>query len=232
MTAIAKTDRKTGARRSLIGHSLDIALAAARLLAAPVLRSRLETTCGHRLTEVQLARLTCLAGLHDCGKALVGFQANISVALAQVRTQVAATSAYDPIAEMDELAAELLRRFPTALGEAAPIQWTCSLDHLFAGLTMLADWLGSSLPVAGDDWRPSRRCLTRCPGPVGTRGRPRSTGASRGWRAPIRPRSRAGWCGHWPGISARTASHGQSPACPTRTSGSRPGPGPSPAPSG
>ena len=56
---------------------------------------------------------------------------------------------------MDALAVELLRRFPTALGEAAPIQWTCSFDHLFAGLTMLADWLGSSLPVAGDDWRPA-----------------------------------------------------------------------------
>ena len=214
MTAIAKTDRKTGACRSLIGHSLDVALAAARLLAAPVLRSRLERACGHRLTEVQLARLTCLAGLHDCGKALVGFQeritgqgrgtshlaealaalmaepriqqalripllgawfsdpsaalfcaichhgspvsqANISVALAQVRAQVAATSAYDPIAEMDALADALLQRFPAALGEAAPIQWICSLDHLFAGLTMLADWLGSSLPVAGDDWRPA-----------------------------------------------------------------------------
>ncbi|WP_295388778.1 hypothetical protein [uncultured Thiodictyon sp.] len=61
---------------------------------------------------------------------------------------------YDPIAEMDGLAAELLRRFPLALVAAPPIQWTSSLDHLYAGLVMLADWLGSSLPVMGEDWRP------------------------------------------------------------------------------
>ena len=213
MNAIAKTDGKTGAGRSLIGHSLDVALATERLLAAPVLRSRVETACGHPLTETHLARLTFLAGLHDCGKALVGFQDHtvgqgrgtshgaealaalmadpraqralrvpllnswfsdpsaalfcaichhgsplaqpaISVALAQVRAQLAATPSYDPIAEMNGLATELLQHFPMALVAAPKIQWTCSLDHLYAGVVMLADWLGASLAVAGAEWRP------------------------------------------------------------------------------
>ena len=213
MTALAKTDRSTGATRSLIAHSLDVALAASRLFAAPVLRSRLQTTCGHALTDTHLARLSCLAGLHDCGKAVVGFQqritgqgsgtshlaealaalmaepkvqealhvpllsawfsdasaalfcsichhgspvaqADISAALAQVRWQVTASASYAPIVEMGHLADELLRRFPQALEDATPIQWTHSFDHLCAGVVMLADWLGSSLPVAGPNWRP------------------------------------------------------------------------------
>lgn len=213
MTAIGKTDPATRTTRSLIAHSLDVALAASRLFAAPVLRSRLQTACGHALADVHLARLSCLAGLHDCGKAVVGFQqritgqgpgtshvaevlaalmaepkvqgalrvpllstwfsdpsaalfcsichhgspvaqGDISAALAQVRWQVGKSASYDPVAEMSILATELLRRFPQALDAAPPIQWTASFDHLCAGVVMLADWLGSSLPVAGPDWRP------------------------------------------------------------------------------
>jgi CRISPR-associated endonuclease/helicase Cas3 len=213
VTAIAKTDRETGARRSLIGHSLDVALAASCLLSAGVLKDRLAVACGHALTATHLARLAYLAGLHDCGKALVGFQeritgqgpgtshlaealaalmgepkvqaalgvselspwfsdasaalfcaichhgspvaqGDISVALARVRAQVAASASYDPVREMESLTAELRQRFPQARGSAPPIQWTTSFDHLFAGVVMLADWLGSSLPVPGPDWRP------------------------------------------------------------------------------
>jgi CRISPR-associated endonuclease/helicase Cas3 len=62
----------------VIEHSLDVALAAARLVASPVLHSRLETAYGHGLSDTQLARLACLAGLHDCGKTLWGFQQRIS----------------------------------------------------------------------------------------------------------------------------------------------------------
>jgi hypothetical protein len=78
MTAIAKTDRTTGARRSVIGHSLDVALATSRLVSSPVLQARLETACGHGLNDAQLARLAWLAGLHDCGKTLWGFQQRIT----------------------------------------------------------------------------------------------------------------------------------------------------------
>jgi CRISPR-associated endonuclease/helicase Cas3 len=81
-------------------------------------------------------------------------QAAISVALAKVRWQIDAAAGYDPLAEMDRLAAVLLERFPVALDAAAPIRWTSSFDHLFAGVVMLSDWFGSSLPVAGPDWRP------------------------------------------------------------------------------
>ena len=213
MNAIAKRDRETNETRSLIGHSLDVALAASRLVSAPVLRARLETAAGHALTDAQLARLTVLAGLHDCGKAVNGFQqritgqsrgtshlaealaalmaeprvqqalqvpmlatwftdvsaafacsichhgspvdqASISTALAQVPWQVAVESQHDPIAAMTALMDEMVARFPLAASPATPIQWTHSLDHLMAGIFMLADWLGSSLPIIGPDWRP------------------------------------------------------------------------------
>jgi CRISPR-associated endonuclease/helicase Cas3 len=213
MTAIAKSDRNTGETRSLIGHSLDVALAASQLIADRVTRARLEVACGHNLDDTQRARLVVLAGLHDCGKALIGFQlritgqgrgtshlaealaalmaapkvqqalcvpilntwfsdpsaalfcaichhgspvsqAAISNALAQVPSQVQDSGGYNPLQAMEELTAELLRRFPEAQGTTTPVQWTTSFDHLFAGMVMLADWLGSSLPVTGPDWRP------------------------------------------------------------------------------
>lgn len=82
-------------------------------------------------------------------------QADISVALAKVRWQIDASAGYDPLAEMDRLAAELLGRFPATLDAAPPIRWTTLFDHLFAGVVMLSDWFGSSLPLEGPDWRPA-----------------------------------------------------------------------------
>lgn len=215
MTAIAKRDKTTGVTRSLIGHCQDVALAAAGLLAAPVTRARLESACGQVLTPVHQARLTVLAGLHDAGKALNGFQdritgrsrgtshlaellaalqadrrsqaalrvdllsawfsdpsaalvssvchhggpvksADISAAMAQTPVQLDVSGdGYDPVGEMRALMVALLDRFPEALHSAPPIPWTASLDHLFAGLVMGADWLGSSLPVVGPGWRPT-----------------------------------------------------------------------------
>jgi CRISPR-associated endonuclease/helicase Cas3 len=213
MTAIAKRDRNTGETRSLIGHCLDVALAAERLIGDPVMLTRLETACQQPLDATQRARLVLLAGLHDCGKALVGFQrritgqgrgtshlaealaalmahpgvqqalrvpllttwfsdpaaalfcaichhgspvarAAISTALSQVPSQVQDSTDYAPLQELAELSAELLRRFPQAQAQAPAIHWTASFDHLFAGMVMLADWLGSSLPISGADWRP------------------------------------------------------------------------------
>ena len=215
MTAIAKRDKTTGDTRSLIGHCQDVVLAAAGLLTAPVTRARLESACGQVFTPVHQARLTVLAGLHDAGKALNGFQdritgrsrgtshlaellaalqadnrtqaalrvdllsawfsdpsaalvssvchhggpvkaADISAAMAQTPVQLGVRDdGYDPVAEMDGLMVALLDRFPEALLPAPTIPWTASLDHLFAGLVMGADWLGSSLPVVGPDWRPA-----------------------------------------------------------------------------
>ena len=213
MSALAKRCRYTDATRTLIAHSLDVALAANQLMMSPVMRRRLETACGHPLTDTHVSRLTILAGLHDCGKALVGFQlritkqpngtshlaevlsalkacrrvcqalrvpeiaawfsdpsaalfasvchhggpveqAKITAELVNVPWQVAAGNDYDPLNEIANLAAEMARRFPAALDAATPIDWTPSLDHLVAGLVMLADWIGSSCPVVGADWRP------------------------------------------------------------------------------
>lgn len=214
MPAIAKRDQKTGETRTLIAHSLDVALSCSGLLASPVIRARLENACGHFLSDGHIARLTVLAGLHDAGKALNGFQARISgisrgtshlaellaasqadhrihdalhierlqqwfsdpsaalfssichhggpVKQADITAAMAGTpnqlaierEAHDPLEEMRCLMLELLHRFPVSIYEATPIRWTASLDHLFSGLVMGADWLGSSLPIIGPTWRP------------------------------------------------------------------------------
>lgn len=55
-----------------------------------------------------------------------------------------ATDDYDPLAALDALAATVRAAFPLAFrGEAAPIDATPALQQRFAGLVMLADWIGS-----------------------------------------------------------------------------------------
>jgi CRISPR-associated endonuclease/helicase Cas3 len=78
MTAIAKTDRETGATRSLIGHSLDVAHCVHEMLNRGVARGRMSIASGIELTDVHAARLAVLAGLHDMGKATNGFQDRIN----------------------------------------------------------------------------------------------------------------------------------------------------------
>jgi CRISPR-associated endonuclease Cas3-HD len=69
----AKTS-PSGAICSLIDHCHHVAVMARRLVTSSVLRRRLATTFEVDLTEQQLDRLAILAGLHDFGKALKGFQ--------------------------------------------------------------------------------------------------------------------------------------------------------------
>ena len=78
MTAIAKTDRETGATRSLIGHSLDVAHCVHEMLGRGVARRRLSMACGIPLNDVHAARIAVLAGLHDMGKSTNGFQDRIN----------------------------------------------------------------------------------------------------------------------------------------------------------
>jgi CRISPR-associated endonuclease/helicase Cas3 len=78
MTAIAKTDRETGATRSLIGHSLDVAHCVHEMLSRGVARRRLSMACGISLNDVHAARIAVLAGLHDMGKSTSGFQDRIN----------------------------------------------------------------------------------------------------------------------------------------------------------
>ena len=52
MTAIAKTDRETGATRSLVGHSLDVAHCVHEMLSRGVARRRLSMACGIPLNNV------------------------------------------------------------------------------------------------------------------------------------------------------------------------------------
>ena len=78
MTALAKLDRSTGAKRTLIGHSLDIAHCVHAMLTRGVSRRRLGAAIGLDLSDVHVARLAVLAGLHDMGKATHGFQDRIN----------------------------------------------------------------------------------------------------------------------------------------------------------
>lgn len=54
-----------------------------------------------------------------------------------------ASGGYDPLAALDALAATVRGAFPLAFGGAAPIDASPALQQRFAGLVMLADWIGS-----------------------------------------------------------------------------------------
>ncbi len=64
-----------GSWHSVIGHSLDVAIVARHLIGRSVLRARMSAAFGIGLTDVHRDRLAVLAGLHDGGKCLAGFQA-------------------------------------------------------------------------------------------------------------------------------------------------------------
>jgi CRISPR-associated endonuclease/helicase Cas3 len=60
------------------------------------------------------------------------------------RRHWAPDAAYDPVAALDELARTARQTFPAAFrADAAPIDACPALQHRFAGLVMLADWIGS-----------------------------------------------------------------------------------------
>ena len=61
MYPIAKTDG-TGATRSLLGHCLDVALAAQFILSSPILKERVSRVAGVEISDVHIARLAVLAG--------------------------------------------------------------------------------------------------------------------------------------------------------------------------
>ena len=71
--AWGKTDE--GRIHPLAHHCMDVAAVFERMLELPVVRDRLETAAGGRLTETVRQRLAALAFLHDAGKLHPGFQA-------------------------------------------------------------------------------------------------------------------------------------------------------------
>jgi CRISPR-associated endonuclease/helicase Cas3 len=190
------------------------------MLTRGVARTRLSAAASIVLTDVHVARLGVLAGLHDLGKSTNGFQerirgrgpgtGHVAEAVAAVRAngalpdavraaihaeiindwcedpdgvlyaifchhgepvagprinacgsvltqQWTAASDNDPVVELHALTTALLRAFPLALESASPFPATTRFQHLLAGLTMTADWMGSDArfhPVVGDDERP------------------------------------------------------------------------------
>lgn len=63
-----------GETRSVFDHCFDVAVTVSAILNRDIERRRLNTAFGTDLTEAHLARLSVLAGLHDFGKTLKGFQ--------------------------------------------------------------------------------------------------------------------------------------------------------------
>ena len=63
---------------SLIDHSVDVAAVAEALLNLPTIRARLGSLAGRELSDVDIARLCFLVGLHDAGKVNHGFQARLA----------------------------------------------------------------------------------------------------------------------------------------------------------
>lgn len=85
--AWGKLDRAgSGARLSLVGHSLDVAAVLEALLGQTLLRERLAVLAGRpTLSSLTCRRLGALAFLHDVGKASLGFQSKSLQADDQLR---------------------------------------------------------------------------------------------------------------------------------------------------
>ena len=80
--AWAKSPNRKGATGSgwlsLIDHSIDVAAVAEALANLPTIRARLGSLAGRDLSDVDIARLCFLVGLHDAGKVNHGFQARLA----------------------------------------------------------------------------------------------------------------------------------------------------------
>jgi CRISPR-associated endonuclease/helicase Cas3 len=66
---------RTTAQHSLLDHMIDVAACFEALARSRALRRALEVAAGRPLDDIDLARLTVIAFLHDLGKANAGFQA-------------------------------------------------------------------------------------------------------------------------------------------------------------
>ena len=81
---------------SLLDHCRHVAVMTRRLMASLVLRRRLAAAFETDLTERHLDRLAILAGLHDFGKALRGFQDKLESTTLTSRGHVAEALAILP----------------------------------------------------------------------------------------------------------------------------------------
>lgn len=130
------------------GHLAEVL---AVLAAVPAARDalRLELLQGW-VSDVSAAMLVTVSH-HGSPVAL----AEIQAAFATVPRQLAKTVlGHEPLREMRALLDALLDAFPQALAPDVPIPLAPAFQHLLAGLVMVADWMGSSFPLPGPDWRP------------------------------------------------------------------------------
>jgi CRISPR-associated endonuclease/helicase Cas3 len=200
-------DKQVIAWHPLLGHCADVAACAEALLERTILRRRFATLAGKAdLDEVDIARLSALAALHDIGKFNLGFQrkgdsqpVDVAGHVAEVLALFASdhreknclfsalpceslatwcgseaavelliasighhgkpvachsqhvkpalwtqTGKLDPFQGIASLTASVRRWFPSAFASArTDLPGSPPFQHAFAGLVMLADWLGS-----------------------------------------------------------------------------------------
>lgn len=101
-----------------------------------------ETMCGWGQEETMLSLLAASFSHH--GTPIDLRRADTKQRYAFLRLWAPAPDGYDPFATITELGTALLRWFPEAFERGGTLlSDTPSLQHAFAGLVMLADWLGS-----------------------------------------------------------------------------------------
>lgn len=85
-----------------------------------------------------------LASLFHHGKPVFDGHMADSLEIGRLKTHWQPRDGIDPFDGLKELGATARRAYPNAFaGDAAPIKVSIELEHRFAGLVMLADWLGS-----------------------------------------------------------------------------------------
>ena len=122
----------SGAWHSVIGHSLDVAIVARHIMSLPVMRARLSGAFSCSLEDAHIGRLTVVAGLHDAGKCLAGFQAKLREKL--------------PIGQGH------VNEFLAVLTNSPPIQHAVDIDRI-------AEWFDDPAQILFPAWsRGGREC--------------------------------------------------------------------------
>lgn len=111
-------------------------------LRPPGWEALLADIAGWFVDETQAEQML-IAGLSHHGRPVSESDYQHSGVERKARNWWTASGGYDPLAALDALAATVRGACPLAFGEAAPIDATPALQQRFAGLVMLADWIGS-----------------------------------------------------------------------------------------
>jgi CRISPR-associated endonuclease/helicase Cas3 len=143
-----KADLVAGTFHHLAHHCADVAACFEAMAALPVIRARLEVVAKRTLTDIDIARLSVLAFLHDAGKLHPGFQAKGWPAGAWSKSLHGHVR--EGAAIFDEHA---LRPIAEHLGLGALVNWGVDYDLLMASLAHHGRPFNMGDRIAKNDWR-------------------------------------------------------------------------------